>query len=330
MRILMMGTGPFAVPTFRALLASRHEVLGLVTRPVPQPSGRNRGPAPANPMREVAEQAGLRVEAPETINDPAVYVLLQAWAADLHVVCDYGQILSTSALATARRGGINLHASLLPKYRGAAPINWAIYHGEQEPGVSVIHMTPQLDGGPCLIQRATAIGVEEDAVQLEQRLAELGVGAVLDAIEQLEQHDDRELVGLVQDESLRTKARRLRKPDAKIDWARSAQQIHRQIRAFKPWPGSYTEWQRPKGPLRLLLDQVRVAAPDTPAGTAADNNTSPGTVLAADSSGIVVACGQGAIRVISLQVAGKNVLTAADFLRGYPLAAGERLGLCGA
>ncbi|MCA9166902.1 MAG: methionyl-tRNA formyltransferase [Planctomycetales bacterium] len=321
MRILMMGTGPFAVPTFRALLASEHQVLGLVTRPVPPPSSRNRGPSPPNPMREVAEAANLRVEAPDSINEPDVHRWLTDWQADLHVVCDYGQILSTAALQTARWGGINLHASLLPRYRGAAPINWAIYRGETETGVSVIHMTPRLDAGPCLVQRTTPIGAEEDAVELEHRLSEIGVDAVLEAIQLLEAHGGSVSMGIVQDEQLRTSARRLRKQDAQVDWSRSAEQLHRQVRAFKPWPGSFTEWQRAKGPLRLLLDQVRIAADvDRPA------TAPPGEVLSADATGIVVVCGVGALRIERLQPAGKNVLTAEQFLRGYPLQAGERLG----
>ena len=172
MRLVMMGTGPFAVPTFRALLASPHEMLGLVTRP-DKPAHR-REKSPANPMREVALQHRLKVFEPESINSPEAQAWLGELAADLFVVCDYGQILSRDILSLARLGGINLHASLLPKYRGAAPINWAIYHGETETGVTVIHMTPQLDAGPCLVQHRTPIGPDETAPDLETRLAELG------------------------------------------------------------------------------------------------------------------------------------------------------------
>ena len=180
MRLVMMGTGPFAVPTFRALLASPHEMLGLITRP-DRPAHR-REKTPANPMREVPRQNGLAVFEPQSINSPEAQAQLRQWAADLFVVCDYGQILSRETLSLARLGGINLHASLLPKYRGAAPINWAIYHGETETGVTVIHMTPQLDAGPCLVQHRTPIGPTETAPELEARLAELGTGAVLEAI----------------------------------------------------------------------------------------------------------------------------------------------------
>ena len=150
----MMGTGPFAVPTFRAFAKIAISVLGLVTRPERPVHSREK--SPVNPMRAVAEEAGLDVFAPESINSPEAHAWLREKSADLFVVCDYGQILSRETLALSRLGGINLHASLLPKYRGAAPINWAIYHGETETGVTVIHMTPQLDAGPSLVQRSTA------------------------------------------------------------------------------------------------------------------------------------------------------------------------------
>ena len=182
MRILMMGTGPFAVPTFRGLVASAHEVLALITRPVPAPSGRRKSSQPANPMQELAEAMGVPVQAPESIKSPTAIELLKGYRADLLVVCDYGQILPTAALATARLGGINLHGSLLPSYRGAAPINWALYDGVAETGVTVIHMTARLDAGPCLVQRSIPVGASEDAIELERRLAELGWQAVQEAL----------------------------------------------------------------------------------------------------------------------------------------------------
>jgi methionyl-tRNA formyltransferase len=166
----MMGTGPFAVPTFRALLDSANQILALVTRP-DRPVHR-RDKVSANPMRDLAQQRGLEGFEPESINSGEAQAWLKSQAADLFVVCDYGQILSRETLALARHGGVNLHASLLPKYRGAAPINWAIYHGETETGVTVIHMTPQLDGGPALVQvesgcSVTARGADPDLAQDE-------------------------------------------------------------------------------------------------------------------------------------------------------------------
>ena len=171
-RIVMMGTGPFAVPMFEAILKSPHRVLALVTRP-DRPSHR-RDKSPVNPMRETARGHGLEVFEPESINSAEAQKWLREQQADLFVVCDYGQILSRETLSLARLGGINLHASLLPKYRGAAPINWAIYHGEQESGVTVIHMTPKLDAGPALVQQSTPIGANETAPELELRLGGAG------------------------------------------------------------------------------------------------------------------------------------------------------------
>ena len=184
MRVIMMGTGPFAVPTFQRLYGSRHEVLALVTRPPRPVHGKSR--AETNPMRELAAAHGTRIHEPDDVNAPAARAVIASYQPDLLVVCDYGQILAPAVLEIARLGGINLHASLLPKYRGAAPINWAIYHGETRSGVTVIHMTPQLDAGPAIVQRDTPIGADETAGELEPRLAELGAAAVEEAMANLE------------------------------------------------------------------------------------------------------------------------------------------------
>ena len=164
----MLGTGQFAVPTLQALVAAGHDVSLVVTRP---PRGRN---AEASPTRQVGESLGLEVWSPDTVNSPEVQARLSSLHADLLVVCDYGEILRPETLATARLGGVNLHGSLLPKYRGAAPVQWAILRGEPETGNTVIQMTPGLDAGPCLGQERTPIDPDEDAGQLETRLAEMG------------------------------------------------------------------------------------------------------------------------------------------------------------
>src|SRR5690348_15752114 len=197
MRIAVLGTGPFAVPMFAALLDSRHEITALITRPTPPPKGREK--SPPNPMRDLAECRDLTIHSPDSINSDEGMAILRQLAPDLLVVCDYGQILSPEALSVPPQGGINLHASLLPKYRGAAPIHWALLNGERETGVSVIHMTPRLDGGPILVQRATAIGAGETQPELEQRLASMGVEAVQEAIAQLEQWDRTSPIGALQD-----------------------------------------------------------------------------------------------------------------------------------
>ena len=166
MRLVMMGTGPFAVPTLESLLDSSHEVVALVTRPSVAAQTRGKTKAPPNPMRELAESRGLPVLDPVNVNEDSFRPALIALRPELLVVCDYGQILSPAALSVAPLGGINLHGSLLPKYRGAAPVQWAIWRGEQETGVTVIHMTPRLDAGPNLAQLTTAIGPAETAAEL--------------------------------------------------------------------------------------------------------------------------------------------------------------------
>lgn len=318
MRILVMGTGGFAVPTFEALMQSNHEVVGLVTRP-PRPvhSHRKTKTAP-NPMREVAERYGLTVAMPLSVNAPEAIASIAKLNVDLLIVCDYGQILSSAALATARLGGINLHASLLPRYRGAAPINWALYHGESVTGVTVIHMTAKLDAGPSLIQTSTPISATEDAVALERRLAEMGAQTVLDALEMLAAWNGESPLGELQNPSLVSKAPRLKKSDGQVDWSRAAQQIVDQVRAFKPWPGTFTTWQMGQKSMRLVLQQVEVAKLE-------DAEATPGTIAHSDRSQTIVACGQGGLRLIEVQPASKKPMPIADFLRGHPLSIGDSI-----
>ncbi len=254
MRVVMMGTGPFAVPTLRALYDSPHEVVSLFTRPDRPQRGRTK--TSPNPMRALAAERGSPVHAPESVNSVAARMVLAAYRPDLLVVCDYGQILKPEALEIARFGGINLHASLLPKYRGAAPINWAIYHGETETGVTVIHMTPQLDAGPAIAQEKTAIGPEETADELEPRLADIGAPLVLQAVAALESGTAQPIP---QDALQATRAPRLTKKLGQVDWSRAAGAIANQVRALRPWPKTFTFWQRQDGePLRMILEKVRV------------------------------------------------------------------------
>lgn len=315
MRILMMGTGPFAVPTFRSLLNSNHEVLALVTRPVSPARGRRK--SSPNPMREVADDVGLMVLDPPDVNASETVADLAAFAADLLVVCDYGQILSADALRTTRFGGINLHASLLPEYRGAAPINWALLDGRTETGVTVIHMTPKLDGGPCLVQLATPIDPWEDAVRLEQRLAVLGVEAVARSIELLSKWDGQSTLGKLQDPKRVTRAPRLKKSDGQVHWERSATQIFHQVRALKPWPGTFTDLNRANGKRqRLILDKVSIA--DAP-----DEESRPGEVMQVDKSTLWVGTGDGVLSLDRVKPAGKRTMDISEFLRGHLVAPGD-------
>jgi methionyl-tRNA formyltransferase len=332
LRLVVMGTGPFAVPLFRALLGSPHEIVALVTRPDHAPPGRR---PPPNPMRATAVAAGIPVLDPERVNAADSVAAIRGLAADLFVVCDYGQILSAELLGAAPLGGINLHGSLLPRHRGAAPIQWAILAGDAVTGVSVIGMTPALDAGRVIAARATAIGPRETAADLEPRLAELGVGAVLDALERLEAavaagHDPAS-VGIPQEEAKATRAPRLTKADGLVNWTRPAAAIERLRRALDPWPRAATFFTRADGERRrLVLAEVDLAPADESFDAAAAA-TLPGTVLAAESgpeSGrIVVACGEGtALAITRLVPEGKRVMTAGEFLRGSPLRPGVRLG----
>ncbi|MGY8769178.1 MAG: methionyl-tRNA formyltransferase [Pirellulales bacterium] len=320
MRIVMMGTGPFAVPTFEKLISGQHEVQCLITQP-DRPTRGKRKP-PINPMRQAAEKNGITVYSPQSINDEEATQLLTACEADLYVVCDYGQILSNDILSLAKFGGINLHGSLLPKYRGSAPVQWAIYNGDATTGVSVIHMTPKLDAGPCLKVVETPIDVNENQLELEHRLSTLGVDAVLEAIEQLEQSTAGDALGVIQDKSLATRAPRLKKSDGEIDWSKSAKKIYDQFRAFQPWPGCFTHWLREgEEPLRLIVKQVRYEQLET-----GFSDTEVGKTISADAQGIQIACKTGVIILEEVQPAGKRAMKVEEFLRGHSILPGMTFG----
>jgi methionyl-tRNA formyltransferase len=316
LRLVMFGTGPFAIPTLEALEASRHAVLLVITRP---PQGRR--PA-ASPLQQVAESIGLAVWSPETVNDVEAQDRLKSVGADLLVVCDYGEILQPETLATTRLGGINLHGSLLPKYRGAAPVQWAILRGEAESGNSVIQMSPRLDAGPCLGQQLTPIDPDEDAGQLETRLAVMGAELVLHVVDELESGN---ASAIEQDPRLASKAPRLKKEQGAIDWSRSAQEIKNQVRGLRPWPRAFTFWHRAGDePLRLNIDRVAVIAA-TADDASATLETSPGTAL--DTVGrLIIATGNDMLEILELQPAGKRSMPAADFLRGHVVRPSERFG----
>ncbi|MFM7035123.1 MAG: methionyl-tRNA formyltransferase [Planctomycetia bacterium] len=320
LRLVVMGTGPFAVPMFKALVGSSHTIAAVITRPDRAAPGRR---PPTNPMREAASAVRLPILDPANVNGPESVAVIRGLAPDLLVVCDYGQILSAELLATAPLGGINLHGSLLPRHRGAAPVQWAILAGDQQTGVSVIHMTPTLDAGAVIAVRSTPIGPRETAPDLEARLAETGADAVLEAIERLQaaRATGDHAAGAPQDESRATRAPRLTKGDGIVDWSRPAAAIERMRRALEPWPRTTTFLRGDGTTRRLVLEEVSVAAGRAPDGTA------PGTVLAADDQGIVVACGEGTAVVIARLVPeGKRSMGVGEFLRGNPIHAGTQLG----
>lgn len=314
MRLVMMGSGPFAVPTLRALARSRHEVALVVTRPAKAPPGRR---PPKLPMQEAAGALGLPQYAPPNINAPEAQQRLAALRPDLLVVCDYGQILKPATLATARLGGINLHGSLLPAYRGAAPVAWAIYDGRTRSGVTVIQMTPALDAGPALARAEVDIDPDETAGELEHRLAEIGAPLVVQVVDALEAGT---AAPLAQDDSQATRAPRLTKAQGQIDFTRSAAEVKNQIRAMQPWPTAYAYlWIPPQEqPLRVQIHQTQPAAWPAECGQPA-----PGAVCEV-AGRLFVACGTGALEIQRLQPAGKRPMSAAEFLRGHRLPAGSR------
>jgi len=316
--VVVLGTGPFAVPMLRAIIASPHRVLAVVTRPDRVAPGRR---PPRNPVREAAEAAGIPVLAPDSVNAPESTAALRTIGADLFVVCDYGQILSADVLAIPRLGGINLHGSLLPRHRGAAPVQWAILSGDATTGACVIHMTPALDAGRVLATAETPIGPHETAAELEPRLAELGVPLVIHAIGLLVAATDPLDVGEPQDPALVTRAPRLSKSDSLVDWSRPAVAIERRWRAMEPWPRTTSFLLREgAAPVRIVLEQVTVAE-----GRRSD--AAPGTVVEADDSGMFVACGDGTVLVIVKVVPeGRRSMTSAEFLRGTLVAKGQRFG----
>lgn len=318
MRLLMMGTGSFAEPTFAALLGSPHEVVGLVTQPDRQ-TGKQRGSTrQAHPvMKDLALQRGLPILQPESINTPEGVRQLSELRPDLLVVAAYGQILSHDVLAVAGQGGINVHASLLPKYRGAAPIAWAIYHGETQTGVSIIKMSIHLDAGDVLLQEALTIGPEETAGELEERLAPLGARLSLEVIRRMTEGP---VPGIKQDKSQATKAPKLTKEHGLIDWSRPAQAVCNQIRAMNPSPTAFTFLhEKDQPPARWIVHRARPVSPAPPP------LPHPGS-LAEGGGRIVAQTGEGMVEIVELQPAGKKRMTAGDFLRGHPLPADARLG----
>jgi len=322
-----MGTGPFAVPSFEALRLAGHEIVMVVTRPARAVKSR-KGPPPA-PVRDWAESHGLEVFAPDSINEPEAVANVARMQSQLLVVCDYGQILKPDALETATFGGINLHGSLLPKYRGAAPVQCALLSGDRVTGVSIIHMTPRLDGGPVINRRETEINENETAGELEERLALLGVDATLEAVALLSQWNGESVIGELQDADAITKAPRLKKSDAEIDWDRPARLVHCHVRGMQPWPIAYTHFKpvESKPAIRVAIKKIRVL--NEPVGSYAPGEIVPSGIAPseiASSDGFIVATSDSLIEIEQLQPAGKREMRGVDFLRGHNPPAGATLG----
>src|SRR5210317_545722 len=306
LRTVFMGTPDFALQTLQGLIDAGCNVVGVYTQP-DRPKGRGKQLA-APPVKELAQKYDIPVYQPLKLRQPEAVAELEALAPDLIVVVAYGQILPKSVLEIPAHGCINVHASLLPKYRGAAPINKAIIDGETETGITTMYMDVGLDTGDMLVKKTLSIGPEETAGELHDRLAVLGRKTMEETLRQLCAGT---LQREVQDDEQSTYASLMKKEDGRIDWNRSAQEIHNHVRGLDPWPGAYTTIN---GEL-LKLAETR---PEAAEGL-------PGNVIAADKNGVCVACGSGSLRIQQLQLAGRKRLAAADFLRGCPLEAGAMM-----
>jgi methionyl-tRNA formyltransferase len=320
MRIVMMGTGTFAEPTFEAVLAGPHPVVGLVTQP-DRPAGHERGSTRqvGKGMKNIALAHNVPVSQPESINTPEGVAGLRAMQPDLLVVAAYGQILSKDVLAVPLQGGINVHASLLPKYRGAAPVAWAIYQGEKQTGVTIIRMSVQLDAGDMLLQEAVDIGREETAGELEARLAIVGARLATRAVDMIAVGTAQ---GVKQDKSQASKAPKLTKEHGLIDWTRDAEQVCNQIRAMQPWPTAYTFFHSgEKPPVRIIIHRASARGPYSAFPMR------PGTLNATSIQHLEVAARFDClVDIHELQPAGKKRMSAAEFLRGHPIREGDHFG----
>ena len=310
MRVLFYGTPEFALPTLEALL-ERHEVAGVVTQP-DKPAGRGRH-LQAPPVKARALAAGIPVLQPPRLRDPGWPERLAGFGADVAVVAAFGQILPKAVLDVPRRGSINVHASILPRYRGAAPIAWAIIRGETETGITTFQMDPGMDTGDVLLSERTPIGSLETAGELSARLAAIGARVLLETLDQLDA-----LVRRPQDHSLATMAPRLKKEDGWLRLAEPARDLVNRVRGCNPWPGAAVRTSAG----RLLIWRA-AAVPHS-------SDASPGALVTTGPGAVAIATGQGLLLPIEVQPANRRAMVWEDFLRGARLAPGARLTEVGA
>ncbi len=313
LRIVFMGTAELACASLQALLANRQfDVAGVVTQP-DRPKGRDLKLQPS-PVKKIAVAAGQPVWQPDRARNPEFIAQLAEMRLDLLVVAAYGQILPPAMLDLPRFGAVNVHASLLPKHRGAAPIQWAILNDDAETGVTIMKMAASLDTGDILSSRSTPILPEDNAATLHDRLSVLGAELLGPTI--LDYSDGR-ITPRPQDEASATYARKITKEDGRMDWTLPVRTLWNRVRAFTPWPGAFTSLPGSSG--RRLLKIARATVEENRGGQ-------PGEILQADRQGFIVACGQGSLRLDELQLEGGRKMTAAEMLAGHSIAAGARLG----
>jgi methionyl-tRNA formyltransferase len=310
LRLLFLGSGRFAIPSLEAVLDAGHEVLAAVTQP-DREKGRGQVLTPP-PLKPAAEARGLPVLQPRRIREPAAVESLRALRPDLLVVVAYGQILPKAVLEMAPRGAVNVHGSLLPRWRGAAPIQWAIASGDPETGVTTMQLDEGMDTGPVLLAEATSIGETETAPALEERLSRTGARLLVDTLRGLV---DGSVASRPQDARLATHARILQKEDGRVDWSRPAREIDARRRGFDPWPGAFTTFQG-RG-LKLRNAAVEPAAGEATVGE-------PGRVLSVGPDGIVVACGgPSRLRLLEVQPESRSAMPAPAFASGARIRPGD-------
>lgn len=308
MRIVFMGTPDFAVPSLKALVEAGHEIRGVFTQP---DKPKNRGmKLQTTPVKEYALSVGLPVFQPAKLRDGEALGILKGLEPELIAVAAYGKILPVDILELPRLGCVNVHSSLLPRYRGAAPINWAILNGEDETGVTIMVMAEGMDTGDILAQRATPIRIDENAAQLFDRLAQMGAELLVETVAGIEAGT---VKAVPQDESGASHAPMLSRELSPMDWNRTARQLHDQVRGLYPWPAA-----------TAVVDGVRCKILRTVLAEDAGGQA-PGTVIQADKKGLRVACGSGTLEILELQPDGKKAMAASAFLMGHPIRTGTVL-----
>ena len=305
MRIVFMGTPDFAVPSLEALVQAGHDVCGVFSQP-DKPVGRHQNKLKPTPVKECALAHDIPVFQPVKLRDGAALAQLQELAPELIVVAAYGRLLPDDILALPPKGCINVHSSLLPKYRGSAPINWAVVNGDEETGVTIMHMATELDGGDIISQVVTPIDPEETVEAVHDRLAALGGELLVKTVEEIANGT---ATRTPQDPAQVTYAPMLSRELCPIDWNQSAKDIHNKVRGLIPWPATSTD--------AFTDEPVKVFSVTE---TGESTGKAPGTVLAAGKAGIDVACGDGKVlRILELQAPGSRRMAAADYLRGHPI-----------
>jgi methionyl-tRNA formyltransferase len=307
LKVVFFGTPVFAVPTLEAILASRHRVVAVVTQP-DRRRGRGHKTSDA-PVKAVALAHKLAILQPERLADQAFLDAFTALGADVGVVAAYGKILSERLLAIPRRGMLNVHASLLPKYRGAAPVHRAVMNGDPETGVTIMRIVKALDAGPMLLKATRAVDADETSEAVERALADLGAGLLVRALDDLAAG---RTVEVPQRDEEATYAHRLTKEEGLMNWSASAEHLHNRIRGLHPWPHAYSFV---KGHRLILLRSSWSAA--SPA------NARPGTICEVDSDRLTVAAGSGALHLLRIQAEGKRAMEVGEFLTGHPLHPGD-------